>query len=425
MFILPIGPDWADGKTSLPPNPLGSGGGGAVLGTPTPDGAVIIDAGGNTVSEVPVESQPDSPEIERAEQGTFQQRLTMSYDRAISYLGVLGRGTFVADSGNGFGVQTVWRILSSKVRRLLGNTAELSYSAESISFDSPPDEYDITTTDLGLDLLKHPRYAWALSPIANDNFTHKKAGDTNIFFTDIKSAIIRMIQTYRDAPVFPSADGINGLFHNNIMSASKAGLLPVHYNNPAYPAANTDGPGGPKTVDPVKWNGVLPAPTANCPYFIVNVPVDLTDDFDPIVIALAAAREIISLLWLQEDTPYIPSFQVTLSRYFFRPVYHNGGGYVEDPVGIVPDYFMDPNQDGSDNIFSQLSNINPQLFAADGKKGGPVQISWLRKADHTEYQRTWFKVTMTWEGAANGVWNPKLYTTDDRPQKASDFSNLI
>jgi len=416
-FILPVGPDWADGVNDLPAQPKGASGFGKV-GTPVPAGAREVD-GANGGTEVQLEELTNSPEIERAEQGTFQHRLEMFYDTAIAYLGGLGRGTFVQDSGRLFGVPTVWRILSSKVQRKRGNIAELSYTAESISFDSPPDEYDLQTADLGLDILKHPRYAWALSPVSSDIATKKHVGDTDIFYTDIKSGIIRLIQSYRDAPFFPSTSAINGLIQTNIMSQIKSGFIDIHVNNTAYDSTQA-------TATPPHWDGTnANKPTGNYLYAIVSVPVDLSDDADPIVIALATAKEIISKLWRGEDTPYIPTIELRWSQYFFAPVYLDLGGYSQDPVGVVPDYFLDPNQDGTDNIFSQLSKICPQLFSSTGMNGGPVNISWLRKADKVDYQRTWFKVDHIWIGSPIGTWDPDLYNTNDRPQKASDFSNLI
>lgn len=424
MFRLPTGFDWADGVSNLPPQPLGTQGASGPLGTPNAADSRHVDSP-NGGTEVTQEEAEDSPEIERAEQGTFSHRLTMFYDTAVNYLAGLGRGTFVQDSGRILGVQTVWRILSSRVKRKKGNVAELSYTAESTSFDSPPDEYSLTPSDLGLDILKHPRYSWALNPIPNDSTINKTTvGNTDIFFTDIKSAIIRLIQSYRDAPFFPSPNQINGLIQTNIMSQLKNGVLDVHYNNTAYNP--NPGPNGPPIVDPVRWDGLTAdKPTVNCPYFIIGVPVNLADPTDAIAIALAAAKELISKLWRQEDVPYIPVVQIQWSQFVFAPIYEDLGGYTQDPLTVIPDYFIDPNQNGTDNIFSQLSKINPQLFSSTGLNGGPVHISWLRKADQVDYQRTWFKVTRTWIGSPIGTWDESLYTTENRPQTANDFSSLI
>lgn len=426
-FRLPVGPDWADGVNDLPDQPLGVGDGHGPVGTPNAIDSRQVDGPGGT-TEISIEQIPDSPELERAEQGTFQQRLSMLYDTAIGYLGVMGRGTFVQDSGRLFGVPTVWRILSAKVKRIRkGNEAELSYTAESISFDSPPDEYSVSASPLGLDILKHPRYAWALNPVDSDTGTYVTVGDTTISFVDIKTAIIRMIQSYRDAPFFPSANQVNGLIQSNIMDQLQKDSDNKTHIDVQIPILGFDpNPADGVISDIPRWNGVgADLPDGNYPYAIVSAPVDLSSDIDPIVIAIAAARELISKLWRQEDAPYLPIVQITRSQYFFAPVYLDLGGYTQNPLDVIPDYFIDPNQDGTDNIFSQLSKINPQLFSTTGINGGPINMTGLRQADSVEYQRTWFKVTQSWLVSFIGTFDPQLYTTKNRPQKASDYVSLI
>ena len=140
--------------------------------------------------------------------------------------------------------------------------------------------------------------------------------------------------------------------------------------------------------------------------------------------AVAAAGEIIQKLWYQEDTPYVAGFQVTWSQYYFAPVYENPGGYVENPFGIVPDYFLSPSQDGSNTIFDLMAQINPQCYSDNGSSNGNVNISWLRKADEVEYQRTWFKVTRTWIGSPIGHWDAQIYSGGERPQLPANYLPL-
>jgi hypothetical protein len=166
-------------------------------------------------------------------------------------------------------------------------------------------------------------------------------------------------------------------------------------------------------------------PEGNYNYAIINVPVDLSSNTDPIAIAVAATKEIISKLWRQEDTPYLTGFQIIWKQYFFRPVFLNPGGYIENPVGIVPDFFISPSQDGSDTIFDQMAQFNPQSYSSDGTSTGAVNISWLRKSDEEEYQRTWFAVPHVWLGSPIGSWDADLYTQGNRPQNASQFDQLI
>lgn len=430
-FIVPVGPDRADGVTKLPPSPQGAAGTPAPLGTPTPAGVVFSQssAGPGTIT---IEERPDGTDIERAEQATFQKKLVMGYQAAVSLLGSMGRGTFLADSGSGFGVQTVWRILSSRIRSLKGNLAELSYTAESISFDSPPDDFNIVPVELGLDILKHPRYAIPLSPVVGDSGTYTTVGDTDITFVQVKTSIIRLIQAYRDAPFFPSANNINGLIQNNILdqlttdSNNKTHIdvqVPNVGFDPSQPPtpANADG-----SFNPPHWDGKLSdIPEGNSPYWIVTAPVDLSSPSDPIAIAMAAAKELISKLWRGEDTPLSVGWEIEWDQYVFKPVYLDGGGYIQDPFGIVPDYFMDPNQNGSSNIFKNLSSLNPQMFSADGTIGGPLNISWLRMPDSMEYQRTWFKIKRRWRGTTLGGWDFDLYNQEPRPTLATQYEQLI
>ncbi|MDE2097610.1 MAG: hypothetical protein KGL39_10215 [Patescibacteria group bacterium] len=412
---LPVGFDRADGITSLPAQPLGASNFPAgVVGTHAPPEALIVD-GPNGSTQQPVNEAVDSPEIERAEQATFSHRLTMTWQQCLYCIQFLGRGTFVKDvAGN------IWRILSSKIQHSVGaDSGTLTYVAESISFDSPPDDYQLLPVELGIDIIKHPRYSWALLPYVSDQTTFITVGDTNIYYIQIKEALIRMIQSYRDSPIYPDASTINGATQSSIMSQISNGKISVNWPNPNFKSSNP--------VAAVNWDGYnADTPSVNCPYFIIQVPVDIGNPNDPIAIALAAAQEIISKLWRQEDTPYVVGYQITWSQYYFAPVYENPGGYLENPVGIVPDYFLSPSQNGSDTIFDNMVVINPQSYANDGTTTGTLDISWLRKADEVTYERTWFKITRTWIGSPIGHWDNDIYLDikENGPQNADDFNRL-
>jgi hypothetical protein len=344
-----------------------------------------------------------------------------------------------------------------------GGYAELSVTAESISFDTPPDDFQILPVELGIDIIKHPRYAWALNPFVSDNSTSTKVGDTDIYYTQIKESIIRMIQAYIDSPFFPSADQVNGLIQNNVLTQIANGKINVTVPNPNFVAPTNSS----TVAAPVSWNGKtssLDKIASNVQNLVVSVPVDLTNDSDPITIAIAAAKEIISKLWRREDAPYLVGYEVTWTQYFFAPVYLNCGGYLEDPFGIVPFYFLSPptwsagnvqyyqdlarsnfvnsgyapdgdmslnNMDtvganGATSIFDQIVKINPQSYSDTGLDDGTLKISWLRKSDEVVYERTWFKVSRKWIGAPIGCWDTNLYLHfgEPRPQVASDFNQL-
>ncbi len=422
----PTGLDRGDGVTPLPIQPLGSVGSGT-FGTKNPDGSVIQQVAGGGAQ--PPQERPDSPSIERSEQCTISHRLTMAWSDGLDYIKAIGRGVFQKDS-NGL----IYRVLSATLNSLSSDQSELIITSESISFDSPPDEFQCVPVDLGINILKNPRYSFALSPVAGDNGTYTTVGETNISFTNVKSALIRMIQTYTDSPFFPSADNVNGLIQSNVIQQLTKGSgdatfisvsVPIH--GPAYDTTK-------KMIDPPVWDGTAAnLPAGNYSYAIINVPVNLSDPTDPIAIAIAAAKEIISKLWRQEDTPYITGYQILFSQYFFAPTFLNPGGYVEDPTTIVPDFFMSPSQDGTDSIFDKLAWYNPQDYATNGQRpssfndsmASMASISSLRKADEIEYQRTWFKVTSQWAIAPIGVWDKDLYNENDRPSSANDYDQLI
>ncbi len=142
--VIPSGVDWADGLDGHP-------------GTATPNDAIVIRP-----SEVYYEEDADSPEIERGEQGTIQHRFTLDYESSLIYLQGTGRGTFmIDDEGN------VTKVLTSRVTKQRGGRSKLSITAESISFDSPPDQFRLEVIELNPALEKHPRYAFLPAPIRN------------------------------------------------------------------------------------------------------------------------------------------------------------------------------------------------------------------------------------------------------------------
>lgn len=430
-FVLPVGLDSADGVTPLPVQPAGNSGTPTIVGTPLP--TADLYAYSNSGNYADVQEPPGSPETERAEQCTCSHTLQMNYEDARYYWALMPRGTVVTDTGG-----NIWRMLSAKVKKLAGTIGELSYVMESISFDTPPDEFQINPVELGLNIIKHPRYWWALSPYASDEQLVEAGGpDAQVTLTQVKEAIIRMIQNYVESPFYPSADNVNGLIQNNILSMIVEGKIQMNYPNESWDASQP-------TPSPVTWDGnIANLPDGNYQYYIVSVTVNISDPNDPIAIALAAAKEIVSKLWRQEDTPYLVGYEVVWTQYFFQPVYLNPGGYIEDPRLWVPDYFLDPlasqtiiprgdlngypnddtvNAGGGETIFDFLAYYNPQSYSDDGTSNGNVIFSSLRKADEYFYDRTWFKVTHRWLMAPIGAWDRDLYSGEDRPTDANGFN---
>lgn len=443
-IIIPVGVDSADGVTHLPPQPSNSGGVPTIVGTPIPTACLYIFDGSGTNTLQNFQEPPGYPKIERAEQCTCEHMLILSYLAGEDYLGFIGRGTIVTDTqGN------IWRILSSDLTKMEATTAHLHYVMESISFDSPPDDFRITKQQLDIFIIKHPRYWPFLCPYDEDASNYISIGDTAVVsIAQIKECIIRMIQNYIESPFYPSQNQTNSLIQVNIIQGIQNGTFSANVTNYGFDPASP-------VVDPVFWDGNLDSfPDVNCVYFIVTIPPSAYTNDDPqtgpIHLALAAAQEIITKLWRQEDTPYLPGYEVSWSQYFFAPVYLNPGAYVEDPRDWVPQYFLSPDNNGiiaradqnapidelqADNldlssppgsggqtIFDYLAQLNPQCFSDDGTVFGNLRMSSLRLADDYDYERTWFKVTHTWLVAPVGKWDVDLFTGGDGPQVVSDFN---
>jgi len=348
-------------------------------GTPAPEDSILNTSPlGEGVENIPIEEDPESPEIERAEQATISKNYRMSWDEALNRIVGLGRGTLLRDSSG-----NVTKILSCKIQRLKGQAARLIIVAEGVSFDSPPDEFQIIPVELSVNLLKHPRY---ISALEGNTVTENK----------LNQQVIRRLQDYFENP----------------SSAMRDAITQQIWASLTFPGT-IDGSGNPVSDGDTlvkDWDGEA-----------ITIETITGTQF-----AKAAALEIIQKYWRNEETPYIVGYQITWSSFYFRPQYLNPGGYVEDPIydatPQLPDYFWSPDFPPSTNtIFDLLSEFNPQCFSRNGLRGGPVQISWLRKADQQDYQRTWFKIDRTWIGSPIGFWDPQFFSGDRAPLSASDY----
>lgn len=404
----------------------GTGGKG---GTPTKAGQINVHTANGVVivSDIPVEELEDSPIIERAEQCTATHHFRMSDVEATNRLNIYSRGALLSDSyGNYF------RVLCTTKQRQKAGKALLSVVSESISFDVPPDEYNLKPVKLGLDIMKHPRYFYALMP-TNQIPDFTGTNDTNDQI-NAKQTIIRAIQAYRENPVLPTSSNINnmvGQLHDQIQANLSSGRFTITRTNPNFkPSFKQTNP-----ID-VGASGGSPPITAtvngrpNPATYFYYVDTNLSDPNGKIVLALAAAKELIGKLWRMEDSPPVNGLELTWSEYYFRPPWLNLGGYVENPVTATPgfpDYFYStaypPNS--SQTIFDRLSYYNPQCYAVDGQYGGPVRISWLRDADDHDFQRTWFKITRRWLGAPIGAWDADINSSGNRPTLPAHYRNLI
>jgi hypothetical protein len=384
-----------------------------LAGTFTPTGAVKASSanGATTIGGVQVEELSDSPEIERGEQATITKRFRLPYDSATQLIAILGRGVVLQDLGG-----NLYRVLSARIQREKPEFATLTIVSEGLTFDLPPDEFSIMPVELGINIMKHPRYFYALNPNASlDSYNTLAA----------KQAIIRAIQTYQDSPFFPVSSSLNGLLngqvHNNIVGQMVSGKFVYTAPNPNYqPQFTTTNTGADRIV-----NSIPSAATQNGDpnpaviYKSFNVATQ--DEGNKISMALAAAQEILLKIWRMEDNPYLVGYQITWGVYYNYCPELSPGGYIEEPISYgLPDYFTN---DGT--IFDAFSILNPQCYSANGASGGAVSISWLRKADEVDYQRTWFKVTRTWIGSAIGAWDTDIFSSNDRPNAPSDYRRLV
>lgn len=349
------------------------------LGTPTPEGAILVQSanGATTVPEIAIEEYPDSPEIERAEQATITHRFRMSWEECLSRINFLGRGNTYQDSyGN------LYLVLSAKIQHEEGGTGTLTVVSEAKSFDSPPDDFSIVPVELGINIIKHPRYFYAFLGEGYGSVTEQQ-----------NQMVIRLLQDYFENTSAVYRDAIIKL-----LDASKGAN-----------AGNGTQPPEPTGVNTVA--GFYPA----------TALVAGTD------MAKRAAAEIVMKYWRGEETPYIVGWQITWSQYYFRPPYMNAGGIMENPiteaVPQLPEYFYSAAfpPDGNDTILDFVAWWNPQSYSDDGTSNGDLSISWLRKADEVEFQRTWFKITRTWIGSPVGFWDYQLYTQNNRPSSPDDY----
>ena len=135
------------------------------------------------------------------------------------------------------------------------------------------------------------------------------------------------------------------------------------------------------------------------------------------------AQELAFKLHKAEDSFYLPGFRIQFSQYFSIPIHLNPGGYIEDPIGSgqLPYYFyntdMPQTANPNNNIFSDMATINPAIYG-----GG---IYWLRLCDTIQYQRTWFRVTSTWQGAPLGHWDNELYNRINQPYQTKEDQGTV
>lgn len=355
------------------------------LGTATPAEAIRVQSGGATIDldDLELQEDPGSPTIERGEQMTVRKTFRGPWTMVRYYLQFLYRGLVVMDSGEvNFGDPAYYLILSAEAQHEEGGMGVLNLVMECKSTDSPPDDFSFTPVELGINILKHPRYFYAFFGDGYGSTTEQR-----------NQMVIRLLQDYFENP---SAN-----FRTAIVELLSASM------------GDEDGT-GPQPPDWDRRTETYPEVSAG-----VAALVSGTD------LAKAAALEIVQKYWRGEETPYVVGFEVSHTRFFFTEPHYNPGGYIEDPFtdGQIPDFFTstvwppDPVQ----NFLDLIAELNPQVYSSDGTPAGAANISWLRKADQIVFQRTWFAQTRTWIGSAVGFWDTDFYNQNNRPTVPADY----
>jgi hypothetical protein len=372
MGALPNGFDWADGATPLP---VGVDGSYALIlggptGTPTPAGSVQTTSA--LGAEATVDEYPDSPEIERSEQATFTHKCRMSWDEAMNRVQWYYRGRYLYDTGG-----NIYVCLSARFQRTKGGMCDVTIVSEAKNFDSPPDELEIVPVELGLNIMKHPRYFYAFLGDGYGSTTEKN-----------NQQVIRLLQDYFENPSWANRNAIEGILVRSLSDTSYT------------PGTSSDT--SKEIPQYVRYGQPIP-----------NIKIYGT------ALAKHAALEIIQKYWRGEETPYIAGWQMTFSQYFFLPPFLHPGGVIQDPISSnqVPDYLTSPSWPPNDayQCFDLMAQLNPQCYSSNGTVSGTSSISWLRKADEVERQRTWFKLKKTWIGTPVGYWDPDFYAATARP----------
>lgn len=361
------------GQLPSGPSDLGS------LGTATLPGQIVISsADGDGI--IPINELPDSPEVECGEQETIKRRFSMNWDEACTQQLFLKRGTILGPDSNG----EYSRVQTCTKQRQSGGRAILTIISESLSTDTPPDVFEVNPVDLGINIIKYPRYFYAFEPTAAMDADYKNSELLN-------QSVIRALQNYFENTTAAYRDALTFQIWQSLTYTGTV-VNGVAIPDDSFPAALEDGTG--VTIDPIPG----------------------TD------LAKRAALEIIQKYWRNEETPSVSGFEIVKTSYSFTPQYLNPGGYIEDPIydatPQLPEEFWLTSND--DSIFDAMGRINPQNYSVTGKEGGDTSISWLRCADKVDQtQRTWIKIRSRWMGTPIGHWDEDLFNFLDAPWSGS------
>ena len=329
---------------------------------------------------MPIEEEEDSPVWENGEQVTVTHRFHGGYNNISTSIGLLHRGMIRVDSQGYF-----YKLLSAVSQHTKAGHGTLHTVEECMSGDTPPDRFEITPVELGLSIIKHPRY-WRAFVGAGYGSAEEATNQM----------VIRLLQDYFENTTAAYRDAIT-----EILAASMGNV----------PGTGTQPPTGSMNGDTWKW----------------------TDDTMRVAgtdMAKAAALEIIQKYWRGEEVPSVVGFQLSWTEFSWTPFPLNPGGYIQDPIveGGLPSFLWDvkfpPDEGdaGKFDIFVLMCSLNPQSYSGTGMSSGSTMISWRREADREVRERTFFGVEHRWVGSPVGHWDEQALTQTTVPLQSRKTS---
>lgn len=296
------------------------------------------------------EEDPNSPEIERAEQITA--RHTFYADPTTAQTVLLGcpRGLLRVDSSGNY-----WRILSSTMGRQKGDRCTLVTVEEGIGSDTPPDECQIDVVEINPAIEEHPRYS-------QNSF----GAGTSLIGYNINSTTGAII---------------NGSLANGPQIVQAC-----------YQAANSG-----SVLSGNEMESVLNSSQITTASVLTRAKE-----------LIKKLKKHISSFYLAGfRVSYSRYFWLPRSL-------HPGGAIQDPvTVGGLPSYFWSDDGSGSSasNIFENLAHsLNPTIYTVADSSTGKYLL-WLRQADQQTHIRSLVKITATWIGGPLGRWDPDLYYT--------------
>lgn len=155
-------------------------------GTPTPNGAVVKQP-----SQFFFEELPNSPSIERGEQATIVHQFRTDPDNARNIIFGLSRGALFTDSQG-----DITRCLTVTYQYEKGDVVLITITSEGVSFDAPPDEFEVDEVEFNPSLFLHPRYSMVV------NYSDNSASGTPFLVTGPQ--IIGWVNSAVDLPAVSS-----------------------------------------------------------------------------------------------------------------------------------------------------------------------------------------------------------------------------